>query len=64
MDPQVRCEVIYDWASPTYYFNGFLFKHTLTHDKIEQTNGCEHSECHGPQLHFVLGLPPKDNFWK
>ena len=29
------------------YFNEFLFMQVLTHDKIEQTNSCEHSECHG-----------------
>ena len=29
------------------YFNEFLFMWVLKHNKIEQNNGCEHSECHG-----------------
>jgi hypothetical protein len=29
------------------YFNEFLFMWVLTRNNIEQTNGCERSECHG-----------------
>ena len=29
------------------FFNEFLFTRVLTHDKLEQTNSCERSECHG-----------------
>jgi hypothetical protein len=29
------------------YLNEFLFMQVLTHDRIEPTNGCECSECHG-----------------
>ena len=29
------------------YFNEFLSMQVLTHDKVEYTNGCKRSECHG-----------------
>jgi hypothetical protein len=28
------------------YFKEFLFMRVLMHDKLEQTNSCERSECH------------------
>jgi hypothetical protein len=35
-DPSIKC-----------WFNEFLFMRALMHDKMEETNGCECSECHG-----------------
>ena len=41
-------------ASTKCYFNECLFMPVFTHDKIDQINSCEHSECHGlPVLYSV-----------
>ena len=40
------------------YFNEFIFKHVLTHDKMKYINACEHLECHGLPI-MCLGLPPR-----
>jgi hypothetical protein len=43
MDPQS----IVTGPSTKCYFNEFLFKWVLTHDKLWWINGCEFYECHG-----------------
>ena len=45
------------------YFNERLFMRVLTHDNIQQINGCERSECHGLPI-VVWGLPPRGGCWK
>ena len=45
----LKCSVKLHVTAPSTkcYFSGFLSMWVLTHDKIEYTNGCERSECHG-----------------
>ena len=45
----------------------FLLTRIVTHDKVEETNGCERSECHGLPIlcqtylqHVVFENSPSD----
>jgi hypothetical protein len=61
----LKCSVtICDRALNQMLFQWISNMRVLTHDKIEQTNGCEISECVPGFPSLVLGHPPRGGFWK
>ena len=63
--PPTSCSVKSYMIGPSTkcYFDGILFMRVLTHDKLENINGCKRLDCHSLPG-FLLGLLPRGGFWK